>query len=142
MGAGRPTEYPGDVEAMAVIERYIDLCKASNYLPTAEGLAVEFGVGRSTLYRWRDANNEFRDTLEVMLTLQGSMLIQNGLVNNYNSTITKLMLASNHGIVDKQQTDITSGGEKLTIQPILYGETTVAASVQSEAVSTQSTQGA
>jgi hypothetical protein len=87
MAAGRPTEYPGDTEAAQQVERYVALCKASFYLPTIEGLAVEFGVGRKTIYRWAEDHEEFRHTLDVLLSLQGSMLIQNGLKSEYNPTI-------------------------------------------------------
>jgi hypothetical protein len=40
------------------------------------------------------------------------MLMSKGLTNEFNSTITKLMLA-NHGHSEKTSTDITSGGEKI-----------------------------
>jgi hypothetical protein len=40
------------------------------------------------------------------------MLIQNGLKGEYNATITKLMLSSNHDY--KEGSDITSGGQPIT----------------------------
>jgi hypothetical protein len=39
----------------------------------------------------------------VLLSLQGSMLIQNGLKGEYNPTITKPMLSSNHDYREKQE---------------------------------------
>jgi hypothetical protein len=46
------------------------------------------------------------------LAAQASQPIQNGLVNNYNSTITKLMLTK-HGYSDKQEIDHSSKGERI-----------------------------
>ncbi len=114
MAGGRPTEYE-TVKIAKAVERYIGNCKEQFYLPTVEGLAVELGVGRKTLYRWAEAHDEFRHTLDVLLTLQGSMLIQNGLKNEYNSTITKLMLSSNHDYKERQ--DVTSDNK--AVQPLL-----------------------
>ena len=95
-GCWPPTEYDAQHTVGETVERYIANCKEEFWLPTIEGLAVEIGVGRKTLYRWAEAHEEFRHTLDVLLSLQGSMLIQNGLKGEYNPTITKLMLSSNH----------------------------------------------
>lgn len=106
MAGGRPTEYDADKVGKAV-GRYISDCKEKYYLPTVEGLAVELCVARSTLYAWSDPKSEFyheefSDILEQLKSVQASMLIQNGLKNDYNATITKLMLTK-HGYVDKQE---------------------------------------
>ena len=55
---------------------------------------------------------EFSDILEQLLSAQASQLIQNGLVNNYNPTITKLMLTK-HGYRDKAEVDHTTKGERV-----------------------------
>ena len=54
-----------------------------------------------------------------MMATQGDQLINNALVNKYNSSITKLLL-SKHGYVERQ--DITSDGKALPT-PILGGAT-------------------
>ena len=116
MAAGRPSEY--DAERIgAAISDYIGACKAHAYLPTVEGLAVHLSVNRSTIYEWRKEHPEFSDILEQILALQASMLIQNGLKGEFNSTITKLMLSKHKGedgqpYMDKQ--DISSGGQPIT----------------------------
>jgi len=108
---GRPTEYePGTVAKE--VERYISFCKEQAYLPTVEGLAVHLCVARSTIYKWADDHEEFSDILEQLLAAQASQLIQNGLVNNYNATITKLMLTK-HGYRDKTEVDHLSKGERI-----------------------------
>ena len=118
MAGGRPTEYDEKIVGKAVTN-YITKCKSEYWLPTIEGLAVELEVGRKTLYRWAEAHDEFRHTLDILLSLQGSMLIQNGLKGEYNATITKLMLSSNHDYKEKQ--DVTSDGKALPT-PIYGGQ--------------------
>jgi hypothetical protein len=100
MAFGRPSEYDA-TKHPAGVAAYVALCKQQNYLPTLEGLAVHLGVARQTLYDWGTAGGpryqlEFSDILEQLMAAQASQLVQNGLVNNYNPTITKLMLTK-HG---------------------------------------------
>jgi hypothetical protein len=113
---GRITKY-GAKRVAEEITKYLNACKAHSYLPTVEGPAVHMEIGRGTIYRWRDEHPEFRDILEQILALQASMLIQNGLKGEFNSTITKLMLTKHKG-EDGQpysdKSDITSGGQPIT----------------------------
>ena len=96
MAGGRPTEYPGDVAA-PLVEKYVTNCKEQFYPPHhCEGLAVEFGARHKTLCRLGQRASEFLHTLDVLLSLQGQMLIQNGLKGEYNSTITTQTLSANH----------------------------------------------
>ena len=72
-------------------------------VPTVCGLAIKLKVGRTTLYSW--ANNEetgFADILANINKLQESILINNGLRNNFNSNICKLMLGK-HGYKEQQE---------------------------------------
>lgn len=84
-------------------------------LPTIEGFALFLGVDKSTLYEWGEKYDQFSYALEKIITEQKKRLLEKGLSGDYNSTIAKLILSSNHGMSDK--TDVTSGGEKIT--PIL-----------------------
>jgi hypothetical protein len=100
MAFGRPTEYD-PIKHPAGVAAYVAICKQQNFLPTLEGLAVHLSVARQTLYDWGTEDSEryhpeFSDILEQLMAAQASQLVQNGLVNNYNSTITKLMLTK-HG---------------------------------------------
>ena len=45
----RPSEYDA-IKTPKGVSAYIETCKQQNFLPTIEGLAVELGVWRSTLY--------------------------------------------------------------------------------------------
>jgi DNA-packaging protein gp3 len=116
LAMARPSEYEAAKIAKGVSD-YIASCKTNNYLPTIEGLAVHLGVWRSTLYDWADPKSdvyhkEFHDIFEQLRAAQASQLLQNGLVNNYNSTITKLMLTK-HGYNDKSEVDHTTKGERI-----------------------------
>ena len=114
MTAGRPPKY--DAKRIgSQISKYLDVCKTNLYLPTVEGLAVHLCVARATIYRWREDHDDFRDILKQILAPQASMLIQNGLKGEVNSTMTKLMLSKHKGedgqpYMDKQ--DISSGGQR------------------------------
>ena len=122
MAIGRPSEYNAE-RISAEIGRYLNDCKANFYLPTIEGLAVHLSVARSTIYEWRKEHPEFSDILEQLLALQASMLIQNGLKGEFNSTITKLMLSKHKGEDGQPYTDksdITSGGQPIT--PLTDGD--------------------
>jgi hypothetical protein len=83
-------------------------------LPTIEGFARFIGVNKTTLYEWESSYPEFSNALEKIRQEQQQRLINNGLSGEYNSTIAKLILSSNHGMREKSETDITSGGEKIT----------------------------
>lgn len=80
-------------------------------LPSVEGLALFLKVHRDTIYDWAKKHEIFSDTLERISQVQKKNLINNGLSGTYNSTIAKLMLASNHDMRDKS--DMTSGGKRL-----------------------------
>lgn len=101
---GRPTTYE-PLSVIAGVTSYIQECKDALLLPSVEGLAVKLGAARSTLYKWADEHSEFSDILELLLSQQAAQLIQNGLVGNYNATITKLMLTK-HGYKDRS--DLTT----------------------------------
>lgn len=109
MKVGRPEEYDAESVAKAV-KKYVSDCKAKNFLPTIEGLAVHLGKHRSTLYEWSNPNGdfyheEFSDILEQLKAAQASQLIQNGLIGHYNATLTKLMLTK-HGYRDEAMTEV------------------------------------
>lgn len=76
-------------------------------VPSIAGLACYLGIARSRVYEYKEQSEEFKDTLEAILVLQESKLINKGLLGDFNPTITKLMLA-NHGYSDKQEVDLSS----------------------------------
>lgn len=139
---GRPSEYSQVIVDKA--QYYLDSCvdeevqqvigmsakgtelykpKLNVNLPTIEGLALFLGVHRDTLYEWAKIHPELSDTLQHIKTEQAKQLINKGLSGDYNSTIAKLILSVNHGMAEKTETDITSGGKALpTIIQIIKPE--------------------
>lgn len=100
---GRPTVVTDELIAQA--NAYVYNCEVNGTLPTVEQLAYELKVARSTIYE----NDQFSDTLEQLKQIQAHMLIANGLMGTYNSTIAKLLLSSAHGYVEKQAVEHSGG---------------------------------
>jgi hypothetical protein len=106
--AGQPTKYKEDV-CDDVLE-YLDIARDSYHdttrklqvqLPTIEGLSLHLGVALSTVYLWAKEYPEFSESLELIKSNQKERLLSKGLSNEYNSTIAKLILSSNHGMSEK-----------------------------------------
>ena len=94
---GRPSKYTD--QTLAIVRDYLEnFSKVGDSVPSICGLAVILGVARETLHAWArdDDRAEFADVLGMLLAMQERELINKGLSNDFNSTITKLMLA-NHG---------------------------------------------
>lgn len=82
-------------------------------LPSHEGLAAYINVAVSTIYKWAEKHKEFSEALERVKDEQKKRLIAKGLSGDYNATIAKLILSSNHDMREKVDTDITTRGESL-----------------------------
>ncbi len=135
--AGRPTKYKE--EYIKEIEQYLQenidfvdaVVESTNKqtgrkryqriqrvkLPTVEGFAKFIGVPRRTIYDWRDRHAEFSHTLDKILIEQQERLINKGLSGEYNSTIAKLILSSNHGMAERK--DVTSGDLPIPLLNVL-----------------------
>ena len=83
-------------------------------LPTIEGFARFLGVNKTTLYEWEKSYEEFSNALDKIRVEQQTRLINEGLAGNYNPTIAKLILSSNHGMREKTEQDITTGGKEIS----------------------------
>ncbi|AKA61226.1 hypothetical protein [Pseudoalteromonas phage H103] len=114
MAGGRPTKY--NEEALNTAEDYIvNFSDYGDAIPSVVGLAVALETHRDTIYAWakEEGKEAFSDIVKRLSTNQERKLLNGGLDNSFNPTIAKLLLGK-HGYSDKQETDITSGGEKLT----------------------------
>jgi len=80
-------------------------------LPTLKGFALFIRVNESTLYEWDKHYPEFSKSLDKIRTEQYNRLINSGLSGDYNSTIAKLILSSNHGM--RERTDTTTNDKEL-----------------------------
>jgi hypothetical protein len=106
MEAGRPTDYSEEMlsagyDYMANHGVYGDL------VPSIAGLACQLGKTKKTMYNWAEVHEPFLHLLEAIKAKQERMLLSGGLGNDYNSAITKLMLAK-HGYHDKQDTNVSA----------------------------------
>lgn len=110
MGMGRPSKY-----TTALIESgwyYVKHWRGiGDEIPSNAGLAVHLHISRSTLQDWAndEAKVEFSDMLAEIQCTQERTLINKGLNGDFNSNITKLVLAK-HGYVDKQELTGRDGG--------------------------------
>lgn len=133
---GRPTEYSKDI--LDKVQAYLKLCedeieeyhktrgdKSDSYdrivrvkLPSIEGLAFYLKINKDTIYDWCKIHKEFSDVIDDLRSMQADRLINSGLSGDYNPTIAKVLLTK-HGYIDKQETDITTKGEKIESNPLI-----------------------
>jgi hypothetical protein len=114
--AGRKSDYlPEFVE---VARAYIEECMTveegkERELPSRVGLALRLKTSNVTLKAWGAENPLFLASLRNLDNAQHQQLINRGLNGTGNSTITKLMMMSNHGY--KEKSDVTSNDETIKI---------------------------
>ena len=104
---GRPSKLTDEIKKQA--ENYIagDWMKLGHVIPSAVGLAKCIRVGKRTLYDWADRDEEFSHMLAELNAEQEFTLLNNGLTGEFNTAITKLVLAK-HDYSDKVSQDVTS----------------------------------
>lgn len=109
---GRPTAYNEEIQEKA--DKYID----GNYgkgIPSVAGLALYLGVCRATIKTWAKHSDkpDFLATLDSISCIQESRALEYGLIGDFNSAITKLVL-SNHGYRERQEVATIVTTEELT----------------------------
>lgn len=111
---GRPSEL---AECLIKAKEYLlgGFKDVEEVVPSIAGLACYLGKARSRVYEYGKSNEEFKDTLEAIQSLQESLLVNKGLTGDFNATITKLMLA-NHGYSEKQEIDHQSSDGSMSPQ--------------------------
>lgn len=112
---GRPSEL---ADCLVKAKEYLlgGFKDVEEVVPSIAGLACYLGKARSRVYEYGKLNEEFKDTLEAIQSLQESLLVNRGLTGDFNSTITKLML-SNHGYSEKQEIDHQSSDGTMSPKP-------------------------
>ncbi len=114
MKRGRPTKY-GDHILEGARDYLANFAKHGDVIPSIAGLSVALGIGRKTLYEWRnhEARADFSHILAQILVEQERTLLNKGLNGEFNSNIVKLALGK-HGYSEKQDLYAT-GGFNITI---------------------------
>ena len=112
---GRPTKYTPALQKKA--DEYVKNLPDGQIVHSIEGLALHLGVHRDTCYAWRDTIEDFSDTLDAVMNMQAVSLINNGLAGEFNSAITRLMMA-NHGYRERTETDHISSNGSMSPQKI------------------------
>jgi len=110
MPGGRPTKYNKELLEKAR-EYVINFKDHGHAIPSISGLSLLLDVSRETLHKWarQELKKEFTDILAKIKETQHQVLVNNGLLGEFNSNITKLVLGK-HGYHDKQDTTV-SGDE-------------------------------
>lgn len=107
---GRPSIYNEEYQAKA--EEYLatGYIERGDVIPTIAGMALFMGLNRNTLYDWKADFPGIARVVDNLQAQQEVLLLANGLMSVYNSTITKLVL-NKHGYAEKtQQDNISSDG--------------------------------
>ena len=102
---GRPTKYTD--ELVKIAKAYItDYAIYGDVIPSIAGLSSILKVTRTTLYAWEKEDKDFSYILRDIKEEQEKVLLNKGLIGDFNSAITKLVLGK-HGYHDRQDLDIT-----------------------------------
>ena len=82
-----------------------DYEQQGDVIPTVEGYSDMVGVCKKTVYNWsqKPENEVFLHALERLKNKQHRILLNKGLMNLINPTLTKLMLINNHGYSEKKE---------------------------------------
>ena len=111
MPGGRPTKYTP--ELLEAARAYADGAweAEDRYIPTVVGLSLALGVNTDTIYDWakQEDKQEFSDILTRVKNFQHEILVNRGLIGEFNPAITKMMLTK-HGYSDKQEITGKDGG--------------------------------
>jgi len=108
----RPTKYNDEIleKAEDYIKNYIAY---GDQIPMIDGLALELGIHRDTINDWEKKYPEFSDIVRGLMTKQGRVLMNGSLSGEFREKTATLALSSNHGLVIKSETDITSSDGSL-----------------------------
>ena len=98
---GRPVKYTKEF-----IEKEAEAFEAWMKQKTSiwyEDFALERGYDPNLLSIWAKENERFSGVYKISQAWQRSLLLRGGLLNKFNASITKLVLANTSGWTDKQQ---------------------------------------
>ena len=107
----RPTKYTPKV--IEEINQYLKSAIPENMkIPTVEGIALELGINKDTLYAWAKKYPEFSDALEELKMKQKEALVQTGIFGGkeINQAIVALLLKVNHDMIETNRHEFKGDG--------------------------------
>ncbi len=121
-----PKHYPDGRPTVATPE---NVAKAWDYangawqefgdaVPMAEGLADYLDISTSSLY----TRQEFSDVIEVVKRKQARYVASGGLKGTFNPMISKLILSSKHGYVEKTATEAENLNKNIDVSDLSAAE--------------------
>ena len=118
---GRPSDYNEETvpKAIKYCQEYESL---GEVIPSIAGLAIYLDITRETVRVWAKEENkkDFSVIVAQILATQEKKLVNSGLKDDFNSSITKLLLTK-HGYSDRQELT-GKDGESLIPLPLLGGQ--------------------
>lgn len=85
---------------------------SNDKLYTKEGLCVHLGIHRDTYNEWKKPDHQFSDTLKEAEAIIEALIVRRLLTEN--NPVGKIFYLKNaFGWRDRNETDITSGGDKI-----------------------------
>lgn len=105
---GRPSDYTPEI--IIKINDYLETAIPENMkIPTVEGIALELGNSKDTLYEWAKIHPEFSDALSKLKMKQKEALVSIGIFGGkeINATIVALLLKVNHDMIEKTAVENT-----------------------------------
>ena len=106
MAMGRPTLYSEEMVEKA-LEYLVTYKEQGDVVPQIAGLAIHLKVSRDTVYDWakQEDKADFSYIVAEVLSAQERGLVNGGLNQDFNASMSKLMLAK-HGYSEKQEIDV------------------------------------
>jgi hypothetical protein len=111
---GRPSKYNDEILEQAEAYMLGGWKEVNDTIPSLAGLACYLGLSRETVNVWSHEKKAFSDITSGILALQERELVNRGLLKEFDSGISKLILGK-HGYSDKVQQDHTSSDGSLKI---------------------------
>jgi hypothetical protein len=112
---GPPTKWNQEIinKAKHYLENYQDYGKN---IPTVARLSQVIGISKDRIYKWSHQKDkkELKSILSQLKCIQEAVLLENGLSNEFNPTITKLLLTK-HGYHDNPQANQAASGIQVTV---------------------------
>ena len=90
----------------------------ANPMPFLVDFCDKIGITKRTLLNWTEKHEEFLHAYTRAKEYQERHLVNNALVGNYNAGFASLVAKNWLGWKEKSETDVTSGGEKISVQVV------------------------